>query len=47
MIIAQGGLVPVEVVLECFQKILILLGNASNYMFKSQRHSNLEDVTEE
>ena len=28
----QGGLVPVEVVLECFQKTLVLLGDASNYM---------------
>ena len=29
---AHGGLIPVEVVLECFQKMLVLLGNASNYM---------------
>jgi len=27
----QGGLVPVEVVLETFQKPLVLLGNSSNY----------------
>ena len=26
------GVIPIEVVLECFQKVLVLLGNASNYM---------------
>ena len=34
---AQGGLIPVKVVLECFQKMLVLLGNASNYMSLNHR----------
>ena len=34
---AQGGLILVEVVLECFQKTLVLLGNASNYMSLNHR----------
>ena len=37
MTIAQGGQVPVEVILECFQKTLVLLGNASNYMSLNRR----------
>ena len=34
---AQGGLIPVKVVLECFQKTLVLLGNAFNYMSLNHR----------
>ena len=43
---AQGGLVPVEVVLECFQKTLVLLGNASNYMSLNCRDAIIRKISQ-
>ena len=43
---AQGGLIPVEVVLECFQKTLVLLGNASNYMSLNHRDIIIRKISQ-
>ena len=43
---AQGGLIPVEVVLECFQKTLVLLGNASNYMSLNRRDIIIRKISQ-
>lgn len=43
---AQGGLIPVEVVLECFQKTLVLLGNASNYVSQNRRDLIIRKISQ-
>ena len=43
---AQGGLIPVKVVLECFQKTLVLLGNASNYMSLNRRDIIIRKISQ-
>ena len=42
---AQGGLIPVEVV-ECFQKTLVLLSNASNYMSYNCRDIIIQKISQ-
>ena len=43
---AQGGLIPVEVVLECFQKTLVLLGSASSYMSLNHRDIIIRKISQ-